>query len=541
MLKHPIQPHPDQDLCPVTGFPIIRRPHWTDVELVEGYTATYCIIGDCILLTAPAGNAGMHGVPRFFEVRHQVLREGGLWDRDYVEIKDYARIDPGHSRLGRMQFVQGMLAEGRRGRLKGFWGFNGSFLFRCIMKVAKRLIRHDGIPFTFVRDYETAMHRAVELMRDPVQASGWVFSIVAPIEPPDLEFIGESNRFRMPHTRAAPGPAATGGEPTYSADEIGDLVNELLRFMGTVNWNIEGVESIHPDPSNPLHILYEAVAVLKQDFDTILREKEEMQGTLVQAEKLASLGTLTAGFAHQLNNPLTAVLGFAQRIARRSTDARSRDDAAVIVRAGSRMRALVDQLCQLNREQFFYEKKLIDVNDVIGQALVTFEKPHNQPDISIETDLSPGLPLVLGHAAHFEGLFINLLENARQAHARQADARQADARQAHARQADARQAHARQADARDRRIRICTSRSDGSVRIVFFDNACGMPDRVRACAFEPFFSTSSTGQNVGLGLFIAHQIVKEHGGEIRLQSEEGASTTVEILFPLPSERSREDG
>ena len=489
-----------QSRCPVTGLRVVSRPEWIDVHLVDGYSASFCIIGDGVLLTAPRGNSGNAGVPRFFEVREAILRDVGLWERPHVEIKDYHDVDRSHPRVGRVQFTELLLAEGRRGWIRGFWGFDGPLMYRFILNVAKRLVRHAGAPVEFVKDYRTAILKAVQVR----EGSGMTYS-----EAGRRSLVSDPTAFslRAVERRDHAARAAAEEPPrSFSAKELTGHIDDLLDFIGAINWNAQGVELRRVPASNPLGILYEATAVLKQDFDSILREKEEMQEQYVRAAKLAAVATLSAGFAHELNNPLTAVLGFARRIREHTAEPATREAAEVMIRAASRMERIVAQLCQSARGLSSFGEGQVDLSRAVLAALSRFELRRIGLGVTVQCSLPEGLPPVRGSAAWVEELLQHVLQNAFDAF--------------------------EERDPRSERcIWIEATPVDDGVRVAVKDTAGGMPDDVRQQAFDPFFTTKEVGRGAGLGLFVAHQLATELDGELVLNTTSESGVAVELTLP----------
>jgi signal transduction histidine kinase len=618
--------------CPITGLSVRREPEWTDVPLAQGYTASFCVIGERILATAPSGNSGSTGVPRFFEFRERVLREAGLWERRYVEIKDFGGVARDHPRLGRVQVTRGMLAEHRRGKLRGFWGYNGPPAFRWIMKVAATLARVNDAPVDFVEDYTAAIRLATvtqadllrrpsetawaelerrdldldglrygfavlepgvllidvpprlplehidrffdhqeRLVSDPGLFPGGEFRVIVRLAPQQSAswrvrraFLVRTNalRKRVPcrlcvlvgprkrlglvvilnqalatfglvaaedvpqalelaradlqrGVRRRLWPALLGrwpsGEQTWTRLELQARVDELLRAVGSINWESEGVDALSVERvggDNPLKGVYEAIALIKQDFDSILRENEEMQAQVLRAAKLASLGTLTAGMAHELNNPLTAVLGFAQRLAR-SGDAETRSGAEVVVRASQRMKATVEKLLRTSKQEVARHGDRVDLNVAVREALQLFERQLQARGVRVQLDLAADLPVVRGDAGYLEGLVTNLVTNA----------------------LDAFDEPSARGDDRSDLIQIRTTVEPGWIKLEVEDNGCGMPADVVERVFDPFFTTKDVGRGSGLGLYVSHMIAEEHSGNIALRSEPGRGTVVELTFP----------
>ena len=620
-----------QELCSVTGLPVRRRPGWTDVKLGRLYSASFCLIGSRVLLSVPKGNAGNWGVPRFMEARERVLRQAGIWDRPHVEIKDYGQVAADHPRFGRVQFTLAMAAEQRRGQLKGFWAFNGPTSFSNILNVAKRLVRHRGIPVNFVSDYEEALlhalaelsdqgHRETRSWRDELfTRDGWRLDLarlsarsgiigrdilyaevrgrmrlrhVDRVHQLGQQALAESGRFpqgqayrvfnldglegiswrarrawlgkvrdqqsknpcpllvmaglnrTMGAAARVSGPvlaspvetahdmeealdkvqshreqvAVEGRPPSgdawrvpkiYTEDQVRRHADDLLRYVGAINWELPGQERAEVERDHPLRELYEAVAVIKHDFDTMVQERAAMQAQVFRAAKIASLGTLAAGFAHELNNPLTAVLGFAQRIQEVSTEPAIQKFAQVIERASRRMSGVVGQLGEYSREPNMIREVEVDLNSAAQAVLELLGPVFTRQRVELDVQLTPDLPPVMGDSGHMRSLVQNLVINARDA-------------------------LMESPPSQGERVSVRTWRDDIWVKLSVADNGPGMPEEVIQQAFDPFFTTKEVGKGTGLGLYVVHRIVDQYNGTISIRSNPGQGTRIEVQFPAVS-------
>src|SRR5579884_1687860 len=238
------------------------------------------------------------------------------------------------------------------------------------------------------------------------------------------------------------------------------------------------------------------------------RELRDKQEQLVQAAKLATLGELTTGVAHELNNPLNNIglfignaldlmeLGSAdtERIVRelRSALQQVRKATEII----SHLRTF-GRVAPVGREP-------VSINDVIESALSLMQEQLRLRQIAVALRLSPQRPTVAGSPIQLEQVFINLLTNAR------------DALQ----------------DAPRKAIHIETAVRDGWADIVVSDTGPGIPERLQQRIFDPFFTTKEVGKGTGLGLSITYGIVKDHGGTIALQRVPERGATFLIQLPL---------
>jgi len=240
-----------------------------------------------------------------------------------------------------------------------------------------------------------------------------------------------------------------------------------------------------------------------------LRQKSEM---LIQNEKMSAIGVLAAGVAHELNNPLTAVVGFAQMIAEKLKSSRpanwndSEYERALqalenLVQGAHRARDIVGSLLRFARATKPDARSLIDINQTLRDAFVFTEHLLLRNGITLEKHLAPELPPVWGNAARLQHVFTNLLINAQQA------------------------------TPSGGTVRVITERADEpkGVWVHVEDTGEGIPPDALEQIFEPFYTRKEQG--TGLGLSIAKQIVEEHGGEIRVASELGKGARFSVFLP----------
>ena len=236
----------------------------------------------------------------------------------------------------------------------------------------------------------------------------------------------------------------------------------------------------------------------------------KLQTQIVQSEKLASLGQLAAGAAHEINNPLTAILGFSDLLADDPTlSEKARSTAAKIRDQARRTKTLVGNLLSFAR-QVPMERALLDINTVVTNAVQLRTLDLHNPNIKIELQLESVLPSVRGDGNQLIQVFFNIISNA-------VDAMEAGGGV----------------------LTIKTIRNRGSVVVLFTDSGPGIkePDRV----FDPFYTTKPVGKGTGLGLSICFGIMQEHGGKISCYNGErsGAVFRVELAALLPVLPSKE--
>ncbi|WP_447977239.1 sensor histidine kinase [Candidatus Nitrospira bockiana] len=237
-----------------------------------------------------------------------------------------------------------------------------------------------------------------------------------------------------------------------------------------------------------------------------LRAKQEQ---LIQAGKLASIGQLASGIAHELNNPLNNIglyIGnVLDRLPAMPTGQPFRDQLRRAQQQVEKAAAIIDQLRVFSR-QASTGHTAVCLHGTIERALALVHDQMRVADIAVDLHLAPCSPTIKGNGLKLEQVFINLLTNAR-------DAMQTSAM---------------------KRLTVATSVRDTAVTITVQDTGCGMSAEVLSRVFDPFFTTKEVGKGTGLGLSIAYGIVQEHQGRITATSVVGQGTTFTIQLPLLS-------
>ncbi len=244
-----------------------------------------------------------------------------------------------------------------------------------------------------------------------------------------------------------------------------------------------------------------AVMAIARDVTEIKR----LQQQLIQSEKLAALGQLVSGVAHELNNPLTSVLGYTQLLLMRNQlDPHAAEQLEIVGQEADRARRIVRNLLSFSR-QHKPSRAQVDLNELLERTLElrTYEMKVNNISVCRE----PGdIPRVMADEHQLQQVFLNIIINAEQAI---------------------------ESGARAGHLTVRTEMgASNRVRIVIADSGPGIPSHIIEKLFDPFFTTKPVGQGTGLGLSISYGIVKEHDGTISVESEPGRGARFIIELPV---------
>jgi two-component system NtrC family sensor kinase len=237
------------------------------------------------------------------------------------------------------------------------------------------------------------------------------------------------------------------------------------------------------------------------------QELEAAQAQLVHSDKIASLGRMSAGVAHEINNPLAGILIYAELLQRDlAADAVHRENLEVIINQTMRCQQIVHRLLDFSR-QSLGERKLFDVNEIINRCVELISHQAFFHNIQVVRELDPFLPQIVGDPGQLQQVFTNLLLNAADAMSGQGQ------------------------------ITIASRPlpGDGGIILTFTDTGCGIPPEIRDKIFEPFFTTKPPGKVTGLGLSIVYGVIQRHGGAITADSPREGGTTFTIRLPLQTQ------
>jgi PAS domain S-box-containing protein len=285
-----------------------------------------------------------------------------------------------------------------------------------------------------------------------------------------------------------------------AGNQVDNLDLQVLRADGRV-----GQFSVNLSPMRDDQGAVTSIVVVMSD----ITDAATLQAKLIHAEKMAAVGQLVSGVAHEVNNPLTAILGFADLLMdNQEVPESARRDLRVILQEAQRTKQIVQNLLSFAR-QMPPQRKPVQLNVVLRRTLQLRAYDFHSRGVEVVEHLDQALPYVIGDAHQLQQVFLNILNNAYDAVREAASAA---------------------------RIEIATSRQNGFVEISFRDNGHGIsfPERI----FDPFFTTKEVGEGTGLGLSICYGIVREHGGEILCHNNEGSEgATFIVRLPSVSEQA----
>src|SRR5947207_7907150 len=240
----------------------------------------------------------------------------------------------------------------------------------------------------------------------------------------------------------------------------------------------------------------------KKAYEDLRRTQEQ----LLQSEKMSAVGQLISGVAHELNNPLTAILGYAQLLESEKLEAKAMEYVGKIFKQGQRTHRVVQNLLSFERKRK-PQKEEFDVIKVLEEALLLRDYDMKVGNIQVERDFQADVPAVFGDPHQLEQVFLNIINNG----------------------IDAMTDAVGEGSKAEQHFRVRVAASDNSVSIEFHDSGSGIQEPHRI--FEPFYTTKTVGKGTGLGLSICYGIVKEHNGDISARNGDAGGAVIEVKLP----------
>jgi two-component system NtrC family sensor kinase len=281
--------------------------------------------------------------------------------------------------------------------------------------------------------------------------------------------------------------------PLKTKDEIGQLASSF----GQMTSDLKKLDEK----------LLEWGKTLEQKVEQRTAELRKTQNQLLQSEKMASLGKLAAGVAHEINSPLTGILTYSSLLFKAKPDKDpEKEDLEVIVNETNRCKKIVKGLLDFAR-QTEPQKTLSDVNEVIDKSINLISHQAGMQNVKIEEKIKPDLPQIMIDAGQVQQVFINILLNGIEAMPQGGT------------------------------LTVSSGIEDQMATIRFTDTGIGIPEENLPKIFDPFFTTKKIGKGTGLGLSVSYGIIERHRGKLEVKSQVGKGTTFTVKLPVKEKAS----
>lgn len=277
-------------------------------------------------------------------------------------------------------------------------------------------------------------------------------------------------------------------------------LSKAANVVGSGRFDIQ-VESSSNDEIGELASSFNQMATELNSREEALKEAQEK---LVQSEKMSAFGQLSAGIAHEVKNPLAGILGYTQLSMRKvEKDTVLYKNLEVIEKETKRTKTIIENLMKFARQEKAMQEP-IDINQVVEDAMAIVNHQLTINNVKPSMELAQALPRIIGNANQLQQVLMNLMINAQQA-----------------------------MDGKPGEVKVTTGLLDSrGVEIRVSDTGPGIPKEIQAKIFEPFFTTKPVGKGTGLGLSVTFGIIRDHKGEIRVESEPGQGATFIIELPI---------
>ena len=296
-------------------------------------------------------------------------------------------------------------------------------------------------------------------------------------------------------------------------DEIGQLARTFNKMIGSLQQSRDEIEQYNRN--------------LEEKIIERTQQLEEAQAQLIQSEKLSAIGQLAAGVAHELNNPLGGILGYAQftleKLRKNVPDSTTKKEVDSYIRYVSdietqarRCKTIVQNLLRFSRSSQSIDFEEVDVNAAIEETITFVEHQLRLNQMELEVSLDQEVPRIMGNVGQLQQVFTNLIINAM---------------------------HASEPNSKIEvmsRFSPALGEFGGAVELSFVDHGCGIHEENLKKIFEPFFTTKDVGKGTGLGLSVSYGIIKAHQGEINVTSVPGEGTTFTIILPVQKPAPKTD-
>lgn len=346
----------------------------------------------------------------------------------------------------------------------------------------------------------TCLYGIARVTQQPDLTLDGALSAIVELLPPAWQFTDQSCARIILDERQFPSGNYSEPQHRQKADLV---INDVTRGAVEVGYlgNVNTPSPFLDEEVSLIEMVAREISIHVERYETE-EHKSRLQEQLRHADRLATIGQLAAGVAHELNEPLANVLGFAQLAAKSpKLPKQAADDMQKIVRNCLHAREVIHKLLTFAR-QMPPEKALVNLNQVVRDGLYFLESRCSKAGIEVVRTLDSDLPEIYADASQVHQVLVNLVVNAIQA------------------------MH------EGGKVTIETRRGNDSAILAVSDTGCGMTDAVRQNIFTPFFTTKDVNEGTGLGLAVVHGIVASHNGRISVQSTVGTGSRFDIELPI---------
>jgi two-component system NtrC family sensor kinase len=278
-----------------------------------------------------------------------------------------------------------------------------------------------------------------------------------------------------------------------------EILSSAAKVLGSGQFDVR----VKPSSRDEIGDLAQSFNQMAEGLDTRERELKVSQAALIQSEKMAAFGQLGAGIAHEVKNPLAGIIGLAQLLLRKAEkDSPLYKNLEMIEKEAKRSKSITENLLKFARQEKVSLMK-IDLNAVAADSAAIVDHQLGINKIRLERKLAPGLPQIVGNANQLQQVLMNLMINAQQA-----------------------------MEGKTGTVTLSTRllKAD-TLELRVTDTGPGIPQDIQAKIFEPFFTTKPAGKGTGLGLSVSYGIIKDHKGEVRIESAPGKGAAFIITLP----------
>ena len=352
-----------------------------------------------------------------------------------------------------------------------------------------------------LRESEERLQSLLDSMEDVIWSSSLDWSTLYYVSPSVVEIYGRSIEefLANPSLRLAAvytDDRALADQALWDLQRTGecDVEYRIVRQDGEVRWVHDRGRVIRDEAGHPLRI---------DGTASDITERKRLQAQLRRTERVAELGTVASGMAHEIGTPMNVILGRAEYLMERTKEEPVRKGLQTIISQVERITRVMNQLLAFARRRPV-EHRALDLRQIVEDNLEIFQERLSHSHIAVETSFAEACPLVCADADQMSQVLINLVMNA---------------------------IHA-MPNGGVLKLALTPASDRGMVMLVIGDTGHGMPKDVIAKIFDPFFTTKDFGKGTGLGLTVVRGIIEEHGGTIQVDSEPGVGTVFTICLPI---------